>query len=146
MPLSWWCGRGWEEYFTVIHWDQRAAGKTHLITDAAAIAPTLTIERMTTDAEEMTAWVRRALRKEKIFVLGHSWGRSLGLTLQARHPNWLHAYIGVGQLVDGSESERRVWRFAIEAARRDGNVQAVRELEALAPYAAPGRRLSIEDI
>jgi pimeloyl-ACP methyl ester carboxylesterase len=33
IPLSWWFGRGWEEYFTVIHWDQRAAGKTHLITD-----------------------------------------------------------------------------------------------------------------
>ena len=146
MPLSWWFGRGWEEYFTVVHWDQRAAGKTHLITDAATIAPTLTIERMATDAEEMTAWVRRALGKEKIFVLGHSWGSYLGLTLAGRHPNWLHAYIGVGQLVDGPESERRGWRFAVEAARRDGNVQAVRELDALAPYAAPGRRLSIEDI
>jgi proline iminopeptidase len=101
---------------------------------------------MVTDAEEMTAWVRRALGKEKIFVLGHSWGSYLGLTLAGRHPNWLHAYIGVGQLIDGPESERRGWRFALEAARRDGNVQAVRDLEALLPYAAPGRRLSIEDI
>ena len=28
MPLDWWWGRGWDEYFTVIHWDQRNAGKT----------------------------------------------------------------------------------------------------------------------
>src|SRR5262249_48900646 len=58
MPLSWWFGRGWEEYFTVVHWDQRAAGKTHLLTDPAAVAPTLTLEQMAADAEEVAAWVR----------------------------------------------------------------------------------------
>src|SRR5262245_18818832 len=36
MPMSWWFARGWEEYFTVVQWDQRAAGKTHLLTDPAA--------------------------------------------------------------------------------------------------------------
>ena len=28
MPLDWWWNRGWDEYFTVVHWDQRNAGKT----------------------------------------------------------------------------------------------------------------------
>jgi hypothetical protein len=28
IPMSWWFGRGWEEYFTIVQWDQRAAGKT----------------------------------------------------------------------------------------------------------------------
>jgi len=45
-----------------------AAGKTHLLTDPATIAPTLTRERMIADAEEMAAWVRRELGKDKIFV------------------------------------------------------------------------------
>src|SRR5439155_304398 len=52
IPMSWWFSRGWEEYFTVVQWDQRAAGKTHLLTDPATIAPTLTRERMIADAEE----------------------------------------------------------------------------------------------
>src|ERR1700727_1857680 len=39
IPMSWWFSRDWEEYFTVVQWDQRAAGKTHLLTDPAAIAP-----------------------------------------------------------------------------------------------------------
>src|SRR6266853_4649182 len=146
IPMSWWFSRGWEEYFTVVQWDQRAAGKTHLLTDPAAVAPTLTRERMIADTEEMAAWVRRELGKDKIFVLGHSWGSFLGLQLAEHHPEWLYAYIGVGQLIDGPESERRGWRFAMDAARRAGNAKAVRELEAIAPYGAAGQTIPIKDI
>jgi pimeloyl-ACP methyl ester carboxylesterase len=146
IPMSWWFSRGWEEYFTVVQWDQRAAGKTHLLTDPAAIVPTLTHERFIADAEEMAAWVRKELGKDKIFVLGHSWGSFLGLELAKRHPDSLHAYIGVGQLADGAESERRGWRFAMDAAHSEDNAEAVRELEAIAPYGAAGRTIPIKDI
>jgi pimeloyl-ACP methyl ester carboxylesterase len=139
IPMSWWFNRGCEEYFTIVQWDQRAAGKTHLLTDPATIAPTLTRERMVTDAEEMAAWVRREFGKNKIFVLGHSWGSFLGLQLAKHRPEWLHAYIGVSQLIDGPENERRGWRFALDSARRAGNVEAVRELEAIAPTPPPVR-------
>ncbi len=146
IPMSWWFSRGWEEYFTVVQWDQRAAGKTYLLTDPATIAPTLTRERMIADAEEMAAWVRRELGKDKIFVLGHSWGSFLGLQLAQRHPEWLYAYIGVCQLIDGPDSERRGWRFAMDAAHHAGNADAVRELEAIAPYGSRGQTIPIKDI
>jgi hypothetical protein len=42
IPMSWWFTHGLEEYFTVVQWDQRATGKTYLLTDPAKIAPTLT--------------------------------------------------------------------------------------------------------
>src|ERR1700730_1782538 len=58
MPMSWWFTRGWEEYFTVVQWDQRGAGKTYLLNDRKAVAPTMTRERMVQDAEEMAAWLR----------------------------------------------------------------------------------------
>jgi proline iminopeptidase len=146
IPMSWWFGRGWEEYFTVVQWDQRAAGKTHLLTEPGSIKPTLTREQMVADTEEMAAWVREKLGKKKIFVLGHSWGSFLGLQLAQHHPEWLHAYIGVGQLIDGPENERRNWRFAIDAARRAANAEAVRELETIAPYAEPGQTIPIEHL
>jgi proline iminopeptidase len=138
MPMSWWFSRGWEEYFTVVQWDQRGAGKTYLLNDPAKIAPTLTLNRMQADTEEMVNWIRQHLGKQKIFVIGHSWGSYLGLELAKKHPEWLHAYIGVGQLTNGPESERRGWVFAINAARSAGNTEAVGELQALAPYFAPG--------
>ncbi|HEY3785815.1 MAG TPA: alpha/beta hydrolase [Steroidobacteraceae bacterium] len=146
IPMSWWFSRGWEEYFTIVQWDQRAAGKTYLLTDPAKVAPTLTRERMIDDAEEMATWARKQFGKRKIFVLGHSWGSFLGLQLAERHPDWFYAYIGVGQLIDGPESERRGWQFAMDAARHAGNTEAVRELESIAPYASPGKLVPIKDL
>src|SRR5215831_11411749 len=101
---------------------------------------------MIADTAEMAAWVRKEFNKRKIFVLGHSWGSYLGLQLAERHPEWLYAYIGVCQLIDGPESERRGWRFAMDAARRAGNIEAIRELAAIAPYGAAGRIIPIRDI
>ncbi len=146
MPMSWWFSRDWEEYFTVVQWDQRGAGKTYLLNDPAKIAPTLTMTRMLDDAEEMADWTRKQLGKKKIFLLGHSWGSYLGLELAKRRPEWLYAYIGVGQLSDGPESERRGWAFAIDAARRAANSEAVHQLETIAPYFPAGHPSSLKDI
>lgn len=146
IPMSWWYTRGWEEYFTVVQWDQRGAGKTLLLNGRAALAPTMTRERMVADAQEMVSWVSRELGKQKIFVLGHSWGSYLGLEVAKRMPDALHAYIGVGQITDAPESERRGWQFALDGARRAGNSKAVRELEAIAPYFAPGRPSPLKDL
>jgi pimeloyl-ACP methyl ester carboxylesterase len=101
---------------------------------------------MVADTEEMIRWIRQDLGKDKIFVLGHSWGSYLGLEMAKRHPDWLYAYIGVGQLTDGPESERRGWAFALDAARRAGNSEAVHQLQSIAPYFAPGHPAPLKDI
>ena len=146
MPTSWYFQRGWEEYFTVVQWDQRGAGKTYAANDSAIVGPTMTRRRMLEDAEELVRWLRSEFGKDRIFVMGHSWGSSLGIELAQRRPEWLHAYIGMGQITDAPESERRGFRFALDAARRDKNEQAVRELKSLGAYAAPGRPMKLSDV
>lgn len=146
MPTSWYFQRGWEEYFTVVQWDQRGAGKTYAQNDPQAVAPTMTRERMIADAEEVVAWLRKTYGKDKIFVLGHSWGSYLGLELAQRRPEWLHAYIGIGQLANSPESERRGWRFCMDRARREGNAQAIADLESIAPYAQGTAAMPMEAV
>lgn len=146
MPESWWMSRDWEEYFTVVHWDQRGAGRTLLINDPAKLAPTMTLERSVTDAEEMVVWLRREFGKHKVFVLAHSAGTYVGLQLATHHPDWLHAYVGVGQMANMPESERRGWAFAMDRARAAGNAEAVRELQSIAPYFAPGHPSPLKDL
>lgn len=146
MPTSWYSAHGWDEFFTVIQWDQRGAGKTYVANDPSKVAPTLTIGRMHADTEEIVKWARKTFSKEKIFVLGHSWGSILGLTLAEKHPEWLHAYIGVAQGVDARESERRGWAWAMEQARAGKNAEAIRDLNSIAPYAVDKTPLPVKDI
>jgi proline iminopeptidase len=146
MPTSWSFQRGWEEYFTAVQWDQRGAGKTYVENDPAKVGPTMTPERIISDAEEMVLWLRKEFGKEKIFVLGHSWGSFVGLTLAQRHPEWLHAYIGLSQATNVPESERRGWQFALERARQSNNETAIRELQSIAPYAVGNKPAPLEHI
>jgi len=145
-PLSWWYARGWEEYFTVVQWDQRGAGKTYLMNDPKAVSPSMTPERMVADTIEMADWIRQNFHRRKIFVWAHSWGSYLGLELARRHPDWLYAYIATGQIVNGPESERRAFDVALGSARADHNAQALSELTAIAPYPKPGVTPSVADI
>jgi proline iminopeptidase len=146
MPMNWWSFRDEEEYFTVVQWDQRGAGKTWILNDPKTVAPTMTLKQSVADAEEMVEWLRGQLGKKKIFLLGHSAGTYAGLQIAQRHPDWLYAYIGVGQMADMPESERRGWKFAMAAARRAGNTQAILELESIAPYFPPGHDNPLKDL
>lgn len=138
--------RDLEEYFTVVHWDQRGSGKTYLANDPATVAPTMRPEQFIADTGELIGWLRGQYSKEKVFLLGHSWGSYVGLEYARRHPDQLHAYIGVGQAANTPESERRGYDFALAAARRAGNAEAVAQLEAIAPYVEPGRPIPLEKI
>src|SRR5580693_659455 len=70
--------RTWLKYFTVVQWDQRGAGKT-FGRNGAAVASTITIERMVQDGVELAELLSKKLQKEKIVLVGHSWGSILGV-------------------------------------------------------------------
>lgn len=136
MPESWTFQRPWEDYFTVVQWDQRGAGKTFAAAGGKP-DPSMSIDRMQADTEELITYLRRTYGKDKIYVMGYSWGSILGLKVAQRHPEWLYAYIGVGQVVNGRRNEAVGYAETLAEARARGNETAVRELEALAPYPGP---------
>lgn len=146
MPTSWLYESPWEDFFTVVQWDQRGAGKTAATTDNPAIMPTVTVERMTKDGEELVAWLRAHYGKRKIIVMAHSWGTVIGMNLAIRHPDWLHAYVGMGQIIDWRENERVSYAFALREAERDGNARALADLKSIAPYPPPGRPETLDEI
>ena len=137
MPLAYTFQTPWEDYFTVVQWDQRGAGKTFAANDPAALASTMTVDQMTADAAEVVSYLRRTYHKQKIFLLGHSWGSVPGVRLAEAHPDWFYAYIGAGQIANMRESEAIGYRFALDEARKQNNQKAVHDLEAIAPYPPP---------
>jgi proline iminopeptidase len=134
MPFAWAFQRPWEDFFTVVQWDQRGAGRSYALNDPRALAPTLTIERYRDDAIELIELLRKKYGKQKVLLLGHSWGSVVGLSVAAQRPDLLYAYIGMGQFIDPAGGERLSYEWTLAQARQEHNTQAVTELEALEPY------------
>jgi pimeloyl-ACP methyl ester carboxylesterase len=91
--------RSWSKAFTVVQWDQRGAGRT-LGRSGASSASALTIARMTQDGIELSELLRKTLRKDKIILVGHSWGSILGTFMVKARPDLFYAYVGTGQVAD----------------------------------------------
>jgi pimeloyl-ACP methyl ester carboxylesterase len=127
----------WEEHFIVVQWDQRGTGKTYTDNDPATVLPTMHHERMLQDARELTLYLRARLHKDRIFVLGHSWGSMLGIPLVKRYPELYYAYIGTGQVINVQDNERVGYERTLAVARERHNDQAIAELQAIAPYPDP---------
>jgi pimeloyl-ACP methyl ester carboxylesterase len=146
MPTAWTIQSPWEDYFTVVQWDQRGAGKTYGSNDPKALESSMTIDQMTDDAGEVVRYLQKEYGKQKIFLLGHSWGTVLGVALAQRHPDWFYAYIGVGQFVNSRRNEEDGYKFALEQARSHGNSDAEKELLAIAPYPGDMSALGFDKI
>jgi proline iminopeptidase len=134
LPSSYYYMRDWREYFTVVQWDQRGAGKTYLANDPEAVRPTMTIDRMVADAEEMAAYLRKTYKRLKIVLVGFSWGSIVGVKLAQKHPDWFYAYVGTGQFVAAEPNERLGYEATLKAARADSNAEAIADLERIAPF------------
>lgn len=138
MPIAWTWQRPWEDFFTVVQWDQRSAGRSYSLNDPATLAPTMTPDRYRDDAIELIELLLKRYGKRKILLLGHSWGSVIGLSVAAKRPDLLHAYIGMGQVINSPEGERLSFEWTLARARDAKNATAIRELEALRPYPGPG--------
>ena len=143
-PAAWTFQQPWEDYFTVVEWAQRGTDKTFEANTPAQMAPGMNVAGMTDDAAALVSYLRQRFHKQKIFLMGHSWGTVLGVTLAQRHPDWFYAYIGVGQVVNTRRGERVGYQFALSEAEAQHNTKAILELKALAPY--PGKTLTIDQI
>ncbi|HLG57039.1 MAG TPA: alpha/beta hydrolase [Vicinamibacterales bacterium] len=128
----------WERHFTVVQWDQRGAGKTYARNDRELQRRTMSVPRMEQDALEVVNYLRQRFKRDKIVVLGHSWGSVLGLWLAHEHPGIIDAYVGVAQLVNATLNEKTAYEDALEMARTRHRVEAIRDLEGIQPYPPPG--------
>jgi len=114
------------ESFVMVSWDQRGCGRS------AEIDPRpgdMTLERHVLDAHELTAHLKEALRKQRIFLVGHSWGSVLGVELAQRYPDDYVAYIGIGQVVNVTEGERFARDTLVSRALARGDTTTVRAVE-----------------
>ncbi|MBY6931606.1 alpha/beta fold hydrolase [Clostridium botulinum] len=120
----------WEEIFTVVHWDQRGAGKTLTKNPDECT----TIDLMIKDLFEIVQYLKGKYNKQKIIIFGHSWGTILGSIFIKKYPEEVAYYIGVGQVISMFENERVGYEKVKELALQANDKKSLKELEALGDY------------
>lgn len=122
----------WERYFSVVQWDQRGAGRT-LRKSGRAVAPTITVDRMVQDGIELTEYLRKHLGKEKIIIVGHSFGSILAVRMAKARPDLFYAYVGTGQVADATRSSSVAYDALLKKAKAVGAQRAIEELSHVGP-------------
>lgn len=120
----------WEELFTVVHLDQRGAGKT--FTKNPTAAPTMELQLQ--DIHETILYLKERYQKEKIILVGHSWGSVLGSIYIKRHPENIAYYVGTGQVISVLEGERKGYEKALEIAIQKKDVKSQEKLKSIEHY------------
>lgn len=117
---------GLEDIFTVVWWEQRGAGLSY----RSDISPeTLTVEQVISDTIEVTNYLRKRFNKEKIFLMGHSWGSFIGVQAASRAPELYQAYIGVGQMSYQLKSENLAYEYMLQKSKEIGDRRMLQKLE-----------------
>ena len=86
-----------EKEFVVVHWDQRASGKSYRSDIDPALIST---SQLIKDAEAVIGHLQSQLGVDEVYVVGHSHGSFLGAILAAQRPDLVKAFIGMGQVTD----------------------------------------------
>ena len=104
--------------FVVVSWDQRGTGKSYAAIDPV---PALTLDQAVSDTIELTNHLRARFGEDKIYLLGESWGSTLGVLAVQRRPDLYHAWIGSGQMVSQRETDRRLYHDVLALAAQTGD-------------------------
>lgn len=114
-PIDYAFTRKWSDVYTVVTWDQRNAGKSF----DKDRSETITKDIMMGDGLEMSRFLLNYLKKDKLTLLGHSWGSIFGANLVLEHPEYYEAFIGTGQCVDIDDNEARLYEEAKKWCEND---------------------------
>jgi pimeloyl-ACP methyl ester carboxylesterase len=134
-----------ERHFLVIYYDQRGAGRSF---DPEARVSSLTVARHVEDLDRIVDHLRLKHRRDRVLLVGHSWGAVLGMLYAKAHPEKIAGLTCVAPVVSFSEQHRREYAFDLAEATRRGDEDALRDLREIGspPYETANPVLRLENV
>lgn len=120
----------WEKDYTVVHFDQRGSGKTFIKNPKSYP----TVELLISDIREIILYIKKVYNKEKIIILGYSFGSVLGSIYIKEYAQDVLFYIGVGQLVNMQTNERVLYKKLKNEFEKLGKKRLLKKLKSLGKY------------
>ena len=118
----------WQDYltddYTLVCWDERGCGRSYYRN--VAVDPdndTLSFDAQLADLDALVDYLRDRFDKDKVIIMGHSYGTMLGSRYVLAHPEKVSAYIGIGQCVNEVDyaGEKYSYEDALAIARENGD-------------------------
>lgn len=107
--------------YTIINWDQRGCGRTYFRNaETDPENKTATFEQLQTDLNDLVDYACQRFGKEKVIIVGHSFGSIIGSKYALTYPEKISAFVGVGQFVS-IESEMHSYENALSKATAKGD-------------------------
>jgi pimeloyl-ACP methyl ester carboxylesterase len=119
----------YEHDFVLVQWDQRGGGKT--FGKLGDKTPDLTLERQVADGIELAEALNIRFPKNRVILLGHSWGTIIGTGMVRKRPDLFDAYVGTGQVASWAALVNHQYDVILAAARKAGDAAAVTRLETM---------------
>ncbi|GAA0309902.1 alpha/beta hydrolase [Sphingomonas oligophenolica] len=135
MPFAHAFQRDWEDQLTVVHWDQRNAGKTLALNGTE---PGLDLACYVTDGLEIARSLAARFPGQPIALLGQSWGSAIAVEMLRAAPDLFAGYMAIGQVSDFLCAERYGYETVLAEAQRRGDERSIATLTAHADYPANG--------
>lgn len=113
--------------FIIAEWDQRNTGLTASWNEDSR---DISLPLMESDTELVIDYLLEKFGKEKLYLVGFSWGNFLGLNYANQHPEKVHAYISVSGIFNGTKADSLSLATIKKQADATQNEAAILELNA----------------
>lgn len=129
-------GEPLEDDFVVVTLDQRGTGRS---ADEREPVATLTVEDAVADVVAVIEHLCARFGEDGVYLVGSSWGTTLGTLVTQARPDLVTAYVGSGQMVDQGETDVAMWEQSLADARASGDEAFADRLAAMGapPYDDP---------
>ncbi|MDC7124939.1 MAG: alpha/beta hydrolase [Spirochaetales bacterium] len=115
-----------EKNFVVVNWDQRGGGQSFSL---SLDKKSMTEEQLLEDLDGLIDSLCSEFGKDKVYLVGHSWGTVLGKDYAQKHPEKLKYYIGIGQCVSADASDEYTYPILLAEAEKRNDQKALKKLK-----------------
>jgi pimeloyl-ACP methyl ester carboxylesterase len=91
------------------------------------------MDQIINDGIQVAEVTRGLLHKDRIIVLGESFGSAVSLEMVRRRPDLFYAFVGTGQIVDMPRAEGLAYEMLLRQVRAAHDEEAIAQLVAVGP-------------
>jgi pimeloyl-ACP methyl ester carboxylesterase len=114
------------DHATFVHWDQRGAGYSF---NSKIDTSTMTINQLIEDTKAVSEYLIKRFRKDKIYLVGHSWGTVLGTYAAQRYPELFQAYFAMGVIVNNELNRTEQIKYMDALLEEQKDTAALNEIK-----------------